>query len=513
MMYSKTSAKNKRIASNTLLLSLRMLVITIINLYSVRLILKGLGKEDYGLYNAIAGVVTATGFISSVLALSVQRFFSYALGKKDDRRLSEIFSTSLNIVIGFALIIIILLETVGLWFVLNKMTIPANRVYAVILLYEFSIFSFVLSFVQVPYLAAIFSHEDMGIYAIISTIECFLKLFLAFLLGLFLYDHLIIYGVGLLIIALLIFISYYLICTNKYKECIYKRTHNKSLYKEILSFGGWATFGSLASTGMIQGNTILINVFFGPLVNVAFGIAQQISVAFNSLCNNMVIPLRPAMIKAYAEKNYSYLNELFSISNKFLLYALSAIAIPLIFEMDIILKVWLGYSDNDNTLFCQLMVIYVVVLAMHNPITIIIHATGHIKEYHFYTEMLTLLSFPLTWLFYSYGYKAYVTFYIMITQCLIAYCVRLFYFKKVYNSFSVISHIKKFIIRGCIIISIAISCSYYLTNVIANNKLQFLFIWLIIPTLIFALAYLFGISHKEKEVLKQTVLSFAKIKK
>ena len=244
MMYSKTSAKNKRIASNTLLLSLRMLVITIINLYSVRLILKGLGKEDYGLYNAIAGVVAATGFISSVLALSVQRFFSYALGKKDDRRLSEIFSTSLNIVIGFALIIIILLETVGLWFVLNKMTIPADRVYAVILLFEFSIFSFVLSFVQVPYLAAIFSHEDMGIYAIISTVECFLKLILAFLLELILYDHLIIYGVGLLIIALLIFIAYYLICTKKYKECIYKKAHNKSLYKEILSFGGWATFGS-----------------------------------------------------------------------------------------------------------------------------------------------------------------------------------------------------------------------------------------------------------------------------
>lgn len=513
MMYSKTSAKNKRIASNTLLLSLRMLVITIINLYSVRLILKGLGKEDYGLYNAIAGVVAATGFISSVLALSVQRFFSYALGKKDDRRLSEIFSTSLNIVIGFALIIIILLETVGLWFVLNKMTIPADRVYAVILLFEFSIFSFVLSFVQVPYLAAIFSHEDMGIYAIISTVECFLKLILAFLLELFLYDHLIIYGVGLLIIALLIFIAYYLICTKKYKECIYKKAHNKSLYKEILSFGGWATFGSLASTGMIQGNTILINVFFGPLVNVAFGIAQQISVAFNSLCNNMVIPLRPAMIKAYAEKNYSYLNELFSISNKFLLYALSAIALPLIFEMDIILKVWLGYSDNDNTLFCQLMVIYVVVLAMHNPITIIIHATGNVKEYHLHVESVTILSLPVTWFMFHIGVPAYNVFIIMISLCLIAHGIRIFYLKKFYASFSIIAYIKRIVIRGSLIIAIAVGCAYYLTTIIGNSNLQFVAILLLIPLLIFVLAYLFGISNKEKEVLKQTVLSFAKIKK
>ncbi len=513
MIYSKTSAKNKRIASNTLLLFLRMLVITIINLYSVRLILKGLGKEDYGLYNAIAGVVTATGFISSVLALSVQRFFSYALGKKDSKMLSEIFSTSLNIVFCFALIIIILLETIGLWFVLNKMTIPTNRLYAVVLLYELSIFSFLLSFIQVPYLAAVFSHEDMGIYAIVSTIECILKLLLAFLLGIFFYDHLIIYGCGLLMIALLIFISYFLICKNKYQECVYHKVYNKSLYKEILSFGGWATFGSLASTGMIQGNTILINVFFGPIVNVAFGIAQQVSVAFNSLCNNMVIPLRPAMIKAYAEKNYSYLNELFSISNKFLLYALSAIAIPLIFEMDPILKVWLGYSDHNNTLFCQLMVIYVVVLAMHNPITIIMHATGHIKEYHFHTEFLTLLSFPFTWIFYSCGYKANITFFIMITLCLLAHILRLFFLKKIYGSFSIIAYIKRIIIKGCIIISIAISCSYYLTNVIANNKLQLLVIWLIIPTLIFALAYFIGISYKEKKVLKQIVLSFAKLKK
>lgn len=513
MMNSKTSTKNKRIASNTILLFLRMLVITIINLYSVRLILKGLGKEDYGLYNAIAGVVTATGFISSVLALSVQRFFSYALGKKDDKMLSEIFSSSINIVFGFALIIILLLETIGLWFVLNKMTIPANRLYAVVVLYEFSILSFILSFVQVPYLAAVFSHEDMGIYAIISTIECFLKLLLAFLLGVFLYDHLIIYGGGLFIIALLIFTFYFFICRSKYEECTYHKAHNKSLFKEILSFGGWATFGSLASTGMIQGNTILINVFFGPIVNVAFGIAQQVSVAFNSLCNNMVIPLRPAMIKAYAEKNHSYLNELFSISNKFLLYSLSAIAIPLIFEMDPILKVWLGYSDKDNTLFCQLMVIYVVVLAMHNPITIIIHATGHIKEYHLHVESVTLLSLPITWIMFHNGVPAFCVFIIMISLCFIAHCIRIYYLKKFYDAFSVNAYIKKIVIKGCLIIAIAVSCSYYLTNVISNDKLQFIVIWLLIPTLIFLLAYLFGISLKEKEVLKQTVLSFAKLKK
>lgn len=513
MSNTKTSVKNRRIASNTLLLFLRMLVITIINLYSVRLILKGLGKEDYGLYNAIAGIVTATGFISSILALSVQRFFSYALGKNDDKRLSDIFSTSLNIIIAFSFIILLLLETVGLWFLFNKMTIPTNRLCAVTFLYEFSIFSFIISFFQVPYIAAVFAHEDMGIYAVISTFECLLKLLLAFSLVFFLYDHLIMYGLGLLIIALFIFISYFLICRSKYKECIYHKTHNKVLYKEILSFGGWATFGSLASTGMVQGNTILINVFFGPLVNVAFGIAQQVNVAFNSLCNNMVIPLRPAMIKAYAEKNYPYLNELFSISNKFLLYALSAIAIPLIFEMDLILNVWLGYSDIDNTLFCQLMIIYVVILAMHNPITIIIHATGNIKEYHLHVESVTLLSLPITWLLYHIGVPAYYVFIIMISLCIIAHCIRLLYLRKSYKPFSITAYLKNIVIKGCLIIAVAVCCSYYLANVIENNKLQFIVILLSIPSLIFALAYFIGISHKEKEVLKQTVLSFAKIKK
>ena len=508
-----TSTKNKRIASNTLLLFLRMLVITIINLYSIRLILKGLGKEDYGLYNAIAGVITATGFISSVLALSIQRFFSYALGKKDYKSLSDIFSTSINIIVVFSLIILLLLETLGLWFVCNKMTIPTNRFSAIVFLYEISIFSFIISFIQVPYLAAVFSHENMIIYAIISTIECFLKLLLAIFLGLFLCDHLIIYGGGLLIIALFILTSYILVCKSKYKECAYHKIHNKELYKRMLSFGGWATFGSLASTGMIQGNTILINIFFGPLANVAFGIAQQVSVAFNSLCNNMVVPLRPAMIKAYAEKKYSYLNELFSISNKFLLYTLSAIAIPLIFEMNLILKMWLGYSNADNTLFCQLMIIHVVILAMHNPITIIIHATGHIKEYHLHVESLTLLSLPITWFMFHIGTPAYYVFIIMISLCIISHGVRLYYLKKFYEPFSIIDYSKKIMANGCLIIFIALCCSYYISNEMSNYKLRFVVISILIPIIIFVTAYLIGISHNEKEVLKQTILSFAKIKK
>lgn len=508
-----TSTKNKRIASNTLLLFLRMLIITIINLYSVRLVLKGLGKEDYGLYNAIAGVVTATGFISGVLALSIQRFFSYALGRNDDKKLSDIFSTSLNIIIVFSLIILLFLETIGLWFVCNKMTIPTNRICAVIFLYESSIFSFIFSFLQVPYLAAVFSHEDMGVYAIISTIECFLKLLLALFLSFCLYDHLIFYGGGLFLIALFILTSYLLICRMKYKECIWHKTNNKKLYKEILSFGGWATFGSLANTGMVQGNTILINIFFGPLANVAFGIAQQVSVAFNSLCNNMVIPLRPAMIKAYAENKYSYLNELFSISNKFLLYCLSAIAIPLIMEMNIILKIWLGYSNADNTLFCQLMIINVVILAMHNPITIIIHATGHIKEYHLHVESLTLLSLPITWLMFHIGVPAYYVFLIMISLCIISHCIRLYYLKVFYKPFSIIGYLKNIIAKGCIIIFVAICCSYYIINKVIDYKLQFIVISISIPLIIFVGAYIIGINHNEKKILKQTILSFAKIKR
>lgn len=508
----KTNHKSGRIASNTMLLFVRMLVVTIINLYAVRLVLAGLGKVDYGIFNAVAGVVTSTAFISGVLALSVQRFYSYALGKGDLASFSEIFSASCNIILALAAVIFVVLETIGLWFVYTQLTIPADRLTATIWLYEFALLSFVVSILAIPYTASVFAHEDMGIYAAISTADCALKLLLAFLLGHSLIDRLEFYGGGLLAISIAVLASYAIISRRRYNECRYGKVRDKKLYKKMTSFGGWTMLGSLSSTGMMQGNTILINVFFGPVANAAFAISQQINVAFNSLCSNAVIPLRPAMIKAYSAGEYSYLDHLFAAANKFLLYTLVAVALPLIAEMPFVLRVWLGHADAETVLFCRLIIVFTVFLAMHNPITIIIHASGHVKEYHLPVESITLLCLPITWALYMGGMPVESVFGAMIGVCVAAHIVRLVCLKRFYNQFSITNYIKGLLIPGIIVSALATVVAIFIHSYIAGQVAAFVATFIAVPLAILVMAYSIGFNGQERKEFKALAHKYIKRK-
>lgn len=498
----ETNRKSGRIASNTMLLFARMLVVTIINLYAVRLVLAGLGKVDYGIFNAVAGVVTSTAFISGVLALSVQRFYSYALGKGDSTSSADIFSVSCNMIIVLSAVILVVFETVGLWFVCNYLTIPPERMHATLLLYQFSLFSFIASLASIPYTAAVFAHEDMGIYAAISTADCALKMILAFLLGHCLIDHLEFYGGGLLAISIAVLASYAIISRSRYSECRYGKVKDKKLYKKMTSFGGWTMLGSLSSTGMMQGNTILINVFFGPVANAAFAISQQINVAFNALCSNAVIPLRPAMIKAYSAGEYSYLDHLFAAANKFLLYTLVAVALPLIAEMPFVLRVWLGHADAETVLFCRMIIVFTVIMSMQNPITVIIHASGHVKEYHLPVESITLLCLPITWALYMAGMPVECVFWSMIAVCIMAHCVRLACLKRFYNRFSISQYVRGLLLPGAAIAAAAIGLTILIQNYTSRGLAEFLIILITIPIFTIALAYSFGLSSKERKEIK-----------
>lgn len=508
----ETNRKSGRIASNTMLLFARMLVVTIINLYAVRLVLAGLGKVDYGIFNAVAGVVTSTAFISGVLALSVQRFYSYALGKGDSTSSADIFSVSCNMIIVLSAVILVVFETVGLWFVCNYLTIPPERMHATLLLYQFSLFSFITSLASIPYTAAVFAHEDMGIYAAISTADCALKMILAFLLGHCLIDHLEFYGGGLLAISIAVLASYAIISRSRYSECRYGKVKDKKLYKKMTSFGGWTMLGSLSSTGMMQGNTILINVFFGPVANAAFAISQQINVAFNSLCSNAVIPLRPAMIKAYSAGEYSYLDHLFAAANKFLLYTLVAVALPLIAEMPFVLRVWLGHADAETVLFCRLIIIFTVFLAMHNPITIIIHASGHVREYHLPVESITLLCLPITWALYMAGMPVESVFGAMIGVCVAAHIVRLVCLKRFYSQFSITHYVKGLLIPGIIVSTIATVAAMLIHSYIAGQAAAFVATFVAVPLVIIAMAYSIGFNDQERKEIKALACKYIRRK-
>lgn len=502
-----TSDKSKRIASNTLVLFVRMFILTVINLYAVRLVLKGLGVEDYGIFNTVAGVVTTASVFSGVVALSIQRFYSFAMGQNQVNRLQDIFGASMDIMIVMILILLVLLESVGLWFFYSQLVIPDDRMNAAWWIYQCSILILVCSMLQIPYTAAIFSHEDMGVYATISTIECLLKFLAAYSLTWATIDHLVLYAIGLSATALIVVLLYAVTGRRKYAECHYRKEKDKTLYRELLTFSGWTLFGSLASTGMLQGNTILLNVYFGPVVVAAFGIAQQINNAFNALTNSMVLAFRPPMIKAYAEQQHNYLNQLFAASNKFIFYTLLAIAIPIILNMDTILALWLGNTTPDIVLFSQAIIVYIVCMAMHNPITIIMQASGHIKEYHLPVESITLMCFPLSWILFHFSLPAYSVFISMIMVCLIAHIVRLWCLGHFYDGFSVKDYILTLIIPAIVIVilnsTIALAIHTYMEKTLWTVILS----CICIPIFVFCSVFVLGINKRERLMLVTIIQS------
>lgn len=500
--------KSKRIAANTIILFARMLVLMVINLYSVKFILKGLGIIDYGIFTTVAGVITTSGFIGGVLTLATQRFYSTALGKKDTEELKNIYTSSINIAVSICIIILVIFETIGIWFINNKLNIPETRIVAANITYQYSLLTFLCSFLQIPFASLIFAYERINIYAIISTFECIGKLLIAIGAIYIHSDHLTFYGAGLMYVAILI-LSAYVISTRKmFKNIKYRKSTNKKLYKSILSFSGWTIFGSFANTCMIQGGIILINLFFGPLLNAAFGIALQINNAVMALVNSMIVPFRPAMQKSYAEEDYNYVNILFNFANKFMYYILLVVALPLYINMKWILNIWLGNTTYDTIVFCRYILVYIIIMAMHNPITIIVHASGNIRNYHLSTESLTLMSLPLTWLFFKFNQPCYYIFIAMIITVLLAHFARIYNLKMLFPYFSLREYIYGFVIRATIISIISFVIAEKLQNITNNTYINLVISFIESPIAITVLVYCIGIHSKERELLKKTIGSF-----
>ena len=503
----ETTSRSKRIASNTLVLFGRMLLLTLVNLYTVRLVLNGLGKEDYGIFNTIAGVVTISACISSVLELSMQRFYAIAMGERDTTRLRDIFSCSVNIILVLALVILLLFETVGLWFLNTQLVIPAERMATAQWVYQFSLIAFLCSIVQIPFTAAIFAHEDMGIYALVSTVDCLLRLTVALLIGTVAADGLQFYGFGLMLTALVILTTYASIGRLRYAECHYRLPKDRKLYKSILFFSSWALYGSLANVGIVQGSTILLNIFYGSIIVAAFAVSLQINNAFNTLSNSMVLAFRPAMIKAYAERNFHYLNQLFTVSNKFLLYVLTAIALPLIAEMGTVLKLWLDHTDADILLFARLIIVYVVCIVLHHPITIIMQASGHVRQYHFPVESVTLLCLPLTWVFFRLQQPSYFVYVSMVLVSVMAHLVRLYCLSRYYREFSIGEYLRAFLLPAFFVIGIGTLFTAFLHYQLPDGMLRLLTVIVLSPAALALLVYAIGMTRQEKQLLTRMFLT------
>jgi O-antigen/teichoic acid export membrane protein len=505
------SLNSNRIAKNSILLYARMIIVMIINLYTVRIVLKALGAVDYGINDVVAGVVTMLISLSSVLSTATQRYYSSTIGKNKIERLQNIFSTSVNIYLILSLIVVVLGETVGLWFVNSYLVIPVDRIDAANWIYQFSIFSFICTFLQVPYSAAVIAREDMGIFTIISTAECLLKFSAALLIFVIPKDRLVMYGAGLFIVSFLVMISYIAVGYFKYVECRYKMQTEKTLFKELISFSGWSLFGSLAGVGMSQVTTILINVFFGPLFNAARAISFQFNFALSSLTASFLMALRPQMIKSYAEESFLYLNKIFNLSNKVIYYGLLIVSLPLFFEMNSVLLFWLNKTDSETVLFSRLILIYTLIMSLNNPISIIIQAIGRVKEYHVPVESFTLLCVPITYLLFKLGFPAYSTYVVMILAAFGSHFIRLICLKKFYKPFKYSEYFKSFAMPAFFITLISSFFIFIVSKSNINPLFRIPAIFFLSVICVVTLVLMFGLSNSEKDDIKK-IFSYFKRK-
>ncbi len=496
-----TVSQSKRIAKNTAFLYMRMLIVMLINIFSVRYVLKGLGVVDYGVFNVVAGLVTMFASISSIISSATLRFHSYAIGEGKEEKISDVFTASFNIFLLLSVAIFLAGEALGVWFINTQADIPSERLTAANWVFQLTLVTFVLSLLTAPFSALIFAYERMSVFSVISIAECLLKFALAYSLLYMNGDHLILYGSGLLAIQVAHFLAYYISSRMGGGKYRYKKHVEQRLYKQVLSFSGWTLFSTSASIGINQLVTMITNVFFGPVVNAARAIAFQVNGAMNSFTGNIIMAVRPPMIKQYAEGDYDKANRYFNFCNKAVFYSLLLILMPIFFEMETVLRLWLDVSDAQTVLFCRLILIYSLILSLNNPISIIVQATGRIRPYSVYVEIPTLFCFPATWALYALGYTAESAFYVMIVAIAVSHIIRLVCLKRLFFRFSYRRYVFGFLQPAILIMAFVSGAVYILHSMMASGILRLLIVIIVTIILVTLLCLFFGLSKFEKKTL------------
>lgn len=419
------STNNKRIAKNTFYLYFRMLFQLIVGLLTARYVLQALGVVDYGIYGVVGGVVAMFSFINGSMANATMRFLTYELGKGDDQiRLRQVFSTAIIIHFGISIILIILSETVGLWYVFNHLVYPSERLTAVLWLYHFSILTTVVAILSVPYNAAIVSHEKMNAFAYISIYETICQVIVIFIIVYTNTDKLILYGFLLMIIQISIRIIYGIYCKQHFKEVSGKFYFDKHLFRKMLSFALWVVNGSVAFMAYTQGLNLLLNVFFGPTVNAARTIAITVQAKIMGFCTNFQMAVNPQITKSYAVGNFNYMHKLICNSSKYSLLLIFFLSYPIILECPYILKLWLGIVPEQTIVFVRLTLIIGIISALQNPMNTSAHATGNIKKYQLFEGTTLLLIVPISYCFLKFNYPPSTVFIVQLVIFVLVQCIR-----------------------------------------------------------------------------------------
>lgn len=498
---STASDNNKRIAKNTLMLYFRMFLTMAVSLFTSRIVLHTLGVTDYGINNVVGGVVFMFGFLNGAMASATQRYLNVDIAHGDSEHLKSSFRTAMQIHMFIAVLIFVLAETIGLWFVMNKLVIPEERMYAAMWVYQFSIFSIMVSIVGQPYYATIIAHEHMSAFAYISIMDVILKLLIVYLLVISPIDKLITYAVLFLCVNLFDRFVYSIYCKRNFEEVYFSLKVDKALLKEMSGFAGWSLWGNIAAVLFTQGLNILLNMFFGPIVNTARGITVQVQGVLQGFVANVQMAINPQITKSYAQENLNRMHKLMFASSKFCFYLLFMLVLPLLFEAYFALKLWLGIVPDHTVWFLRLILVIILTDTLANPFVIANQATGKVRLYQAVCGGLLILIVPIAYIVLRLGGNPESVY--VVHGCIAVFTQ----FVRVYIMINIIdlpirSYIKNVIIP---IILVAFSSSI-LPFVIYSNKEYGVARFFVVCSICFLCTilsvYLFGTNKFEKELIK-----------
>lgn len=493
------TADNKRIAKNTVALYARSLIILAISLYTSRAVLAALGFVDYGIYSVVGSVIVMFQMFSATFVGSTQRFLNFSLGQGDSQKAQKVFSVAINIHIVLAFFLLVLLETLGLWFLNTKLNIPEERYFAANVVYHLSVITFVVQLFSVPFEASVVANEKMHIFAYVSIYQAVVKLGIALFITRTSFDKLILYGFLMMLVSVTVIAFYYFYCTKKHNECKYVKVRDNALYKEIISISGWNFLGSSATILTVSGMGVVINFFTNVVVNTAKGIASQVEGVVNQLVDSFMTSIRPQITKSFAADDNSYLLSLISRGTRFSFYLMCALCLPILFSTEFILFLWLKDIPQYTVPFVQFTLVYIMIKPFSNILDGVLLATGKIKQSQIRLSVLQLLNLPLSCIILYLGLAPYLIYLSYIVISYMSLAVRLHYSIK--NSKLTFSFYSKNIISKIIIVlllSVLVPLIIlYLIN-ITNSTVLFLFKSLIVEITLFMAVFFFGIEDGER---------------
>lgn len=461
---------NKRLAKNTIFLYFRMAFLMCIGLYTSRVVLRTLGIADYGLYNLVGSIVIMFSFLNATLSTSTQRFLNIEIGKGNTNKLKEVFSNSLFLHIIIAAVILILAETIGLWYVENIAVIPPGRENAAFWVYQFSILATCIQIIQLPFMATIIAHESMNVYAYISIYEGIAKLLIVYLIQVLDYDKLILYGLLILIVHISVALFYNIYCQKHFSEARFKISINKLLLKEMLGFSGWNLTGNFAFACNTQGLNIVLNLFFGTVVNAARGIAFQIQSLVTQFANNFQIAVKPQVIKYYAAGQLKEMEKLIINSAKYSAFMMIILIVPITVCIKELLMLWLGEYPPYTTVFVGIILLRCIVTTITNNILMVVHASGYLKNISICAGVLLLLVLPVSYLLLLLGLSPATVFIVDLIAAIGEAAIELYFMNK-YIKFPVKEFCRKVYLKVFVILTITFFLTYaihYITDVLGN---------------------------------------------